>query len=157
MGRRTVAYFAAVAVMVLLGSLSHSLFVQYAWSTAAGMGVQAGPVAIAMGDRVNWILHDLVGLQPLFGALAGAALLIAFLAAGLLARFTGLRSLVFAVAGAAAIFSLFTVMKMQLGTVGVFGARGTMGLGAQMAAGLLAGLLFARLTRASGNQDWRGR
>ncbi|MCE9524276.1 MAG: hypothetical protein K8S25_17795 [Alphaproteobacteria bacterium] len=147
MVRRIVAYVAAVVVMVVLGSVSHSLFVQDAWSTAAGMGEQAGPAAIPMGDRINWILHDLVGLQPLFGALAGVALLIAFLVAGFLARFTGLRPIVFAVAGAVAIFVLFTVMKWQLGTVGVFGARGTMGLAAQMVAGLLAGLLFAQLSR----------
>jgi len=151
MVRRTVAYLAAVIVMVALGSLSHSLFVQDAWSTAAGMGEQAGPVAIAMGDRIHWILHDLVGLQPLFGVLAAVALLVAFLAAGLLARFTGSRPIVFAVAGAVAILVLFTAMKMLLGTVGIFGARGTMGLGAQMAAGLLAGLLFARLTRTREN------
>lgn len=151
MVRRTLAYFAAVVVMVVLGSLSHSLFVQDAWSTAAGMGEQAGPAAIPMGDRIHWILHDLVGLQPLYGALTGAALLIAFLVAGGLARFTGRRPIVFAVAGAVSIFALFTVMKMQLGTVGVFGARGTMGLAAQMAAGLLAGLSFAQLTRSSGN------
>jgi len=147
MVRRIVAFVVAAAVMVVLGSLSHSLFVQDAWSTAAGMGEQAGPVAIPMGDRINWILHDLIGLEPLFGGLTGVALFVAFLAAGLVARFTGLRLVVFAVAGAVAIFVLFTVMKMQLGTVGVFGARGTMGLGAQMTVGLLAGLLFAALTR----------
>jgi len=38
---------------------------------------------------------------------------------------------------------------MVLGTVGIFGARGATGLGAQMAVGLLAGVLFAKLTQPS--------
>jgi hypothetical protein len=54
---------------------------------------------------------------------------------------------VFTVAGAVAIFVMFTIMKSQLGTVGVFGARGTMGLGAQVIAGLIAGLVFAIASR----------
>lgn len=147
MVRRIVAFVVAALVMVVLGSFAHSLFVQDAWSQAAAQIEGTDPVAIPVADRVSWILHDLVGLEPLYGGLTGVALLIAFLAAGLLARFTGLRPIVFAVAGAVAIFVLFTIMKMQLGTVGVFGARGPMGLGAQMAVGLLAGLTFALLTR----------
>jgi hypothetical protein len=88
-----------------------------------------------------------VGLQPIYGALTSVALLLAFLASGLVARFTGLRTIVFAVAGGVAIFVMFTLMKSQLGTVGVFGARGPMGLGVQAFAGVLSGLLFAWLTQ----------
>ena len=99
-----------------------------------------------MGERISWITHDLVGLQPLYGGLIAVALLVAFLASGLLARYTGLRTIVFAVAGAIAMFTMFTIMRMELGTVGVFGARGTMGLAVQMAAGLIAGLVFAIIT-----------
>ncbi len=144
--RWVVAFLAAAAVMVVLGSLAHSLMVQQAWSDAvmAGEGVAA---TLSFGDRAQWILHDLVGLQPLYGALVGIALLVAFLVGSLVARFTGLRMIVLAVAGAVAIFVLFTVVKMALGTVGVFGARGTMGLGLQVAVGLIAGLVFAFLSR----------
>jgi hypothetical protein len=74
------------------------------------------------------------------------ALLIAFLIAGLLARFTGSRSFIYGLAGALALFTLFTTLKVVLGTVGIFGARGPAGLAAQMAVGAVAGLLFARLT-----------
>jgi hypothetical protein len=42
---------------------------------------------------------------------------------------------------------LFTTLKATMGTVGVFGARGFMGLGAQMLVGLISGLVFAVLTR----------
>jgi cellobiose-specific phosphotransferase system component IIC len=75
------------------------------------------------------------------------ALLIAFLIAGALARFTGFRSIVFGLGGALALFALFTILRTVLGTVGIFGARGATGLAAQMAVGALAGVLFARLTR----------
>jgi hypothetical protein len=139
--------------MVVLGSAAHSYFVQEAWSTAAGLANSAGPVAIPLAERVSWTVHDLFGMlttPPPYGAITTIALLIAFLVAGLVARFTGLRVIVFAVAGAVAIFVMFTALKMSLGTVGIFGARGTMGLAAQMACGLIAGAVFALLTRPRG-------
>jgi hypothetical protein len=148
--RWLVAFVIAAIVMIILGSAAHSFFVQEAWSAAAGQAQGAGPAALPLADRLSWFVADLIGLErnsPPYGALTGVALLIAFLAAGLIARFAGSRTLVFAVAGAFAIFVLFTAIKMSLGTVGVFGARGAMGLGAQMAAGLIAGFVFAVLTR----------
>lgn len=140
--RRLLAFISAVLIMAVLGSVAHSLFVQQAWIDSAGAAAQ-----LSVNERLSWIAHDVVGLQPLFGALAAVALFVAFLVSGLVARYTGLRTIVFAVAGAVAIFVLFTTMKSVLGTVGVFGARGAMGLGAQMFAGLLAGLVFAMMTR----------
>lgn len=145
--RWSIGFVVALAAMVVLGSIAQSYFVQEAWSAAAGQAEGAGPVALSAIERLNWIGHDLIGLQPLYGVICAVALLIAFLAATLLSRFTGLRAIVFPVAGALAIFVLFTLLKMNLGTVGVFGARGEMGLGAQMLAGLIAGVLFATLTR----------
>lgn len=141
--RRLVAFVLALACAVVLGSVAHSLMVQQAWLDAGGAAT-----GLAVTDRLAWMAHDLVGMLPLYGALVSGALLIAFLAAGLVARFTGLRAVVFTVAGAVALFTMFTLMKMQLGTVGVFGARGNLGLAAQMFAGAMAGLLFARLSRA---------
>ncbi len=145
--RWIVAFLVAVAVMIVLGSLAHSLMVQQAWIAATDIGDGVVPATLSFAERASWILHDLTGMLPLFGSLAGVALLIAFLMGSLVVRFTGLRTIVFAVAGAVAIFVLFTALKMTLGTVGVFGARGTMGLGLQMAAGLVAGLVFAFLSR----------
>ena len=145
--RRIVAYLAAVAVVAVLGAVSHSLFVQHAWSVAAGMGEGTDPVPIPIADRLSWILHDVVGMQPLFATLAAVALLIAFLAGGLLHRFVPLRTIIYAGAGGVAMWVLFTMLKWQLGTVGVFGARGMWGLAAQVAVGILAGLVFAWLSR----------
>jgi hypothetical protein len=140
----------AASVMIVLGSAAHSYFVQEAWVTAAGQAEGAGPAALPLADRLGWFAADLIDMErnsPPYGALTGVALLIAFLVAGIVARLTGMRALVFAGAGAVAIFVLFTALKLSLGTVGVFGARGAMGLGAQMAAGLIAGLVFAAFTR----------
>jgi hypothetical protein len=133
-------------MMVVLGSASHSLFVQAAWSAAAGRAAGTGPAAIAFAERVSWAVHDLGGMIVPYGALTASAMLLALLCAGAVARFSGHRTVVFGLAGAAAIWVLFTMLRLFLGTVGVFGARGPAGLAGQMAAGCAAALLFARLT-----------
>jgi hypothetical protein len=144
--RRIIAFVVAAALMVLMGSASHSYFVQRAWSQAAGMAEGGDAVAIPFSDRIAWAAHDVLGMIVGYSSVTAIALLIAFLLAGLLARYSGGRTLVFGIAGAAAIGVLFTILRMVLGTVGIFGARGAIGLGGQMMVGLLAGLLFARLT-----------
>ena len=144
--RRIFAFVVAAAVMVMLGSAAHSYFVQQAWSAAAGQADGTAAAAIPLADRISWAVHDLGGLIGSYGLLTSIALLIAFLTAGTVARFTGRRLIVFGVGGALAILVLFTALKTFLGTVGIFGARGPMGLAAQMTVGWVAGVLFARLT-----------
>jgi hypothetical protein len=144
--RRVVAFVLAAVAMVVLGSAAHSYFVQRAWSAAAGLASGAAPAAIPFADRISWAAQDLVGMLLPYCALTSIALLVAFLIAGALARFTGFRTFVFGLAGALALFALFTIIRQALGTVGIFGARGPAGLAAQMAVGAVAGVLFARLT-----------
>jgi hypothetical protein len=144
--RRILAFVVAVAVIVVLGSAAHSFLIQHAWSIAAGHAGAAPPAAISLADRISWAGHDLAGMIVPYAALTSIALLIAFLIAGLVARFSGARVFVFGLGGALALFTLFTVLRMTLGTVGIFGARGPIGLAAQMAVGLVAGVLFAKLT-----------
>ena len=146
--RRVGAFVVAVAAMVVLGSAAHSYFVQQAWSSAAGLAYGTAPAAIPFADRISWIAHDIVGMILPYSALTTIALLVAFLIAGALARFSGFRVVVFGLAGALALFALFTIMKSALGTVGVFGARGPAGLAAQMAVGAIAGVLFAGVSRS---------
>ena len=147
---RSVLVFALVlAVTVVLGSTAHSLFVMDAWANAAGQAAGTGPAPLTFADRTGWIEHDIVGMAPLYATLVAIALLVAFVASGLLARVTGLRTIVFAVAGAVAMFVLFETVKAMLGTVGVFGARGAIGLAAQAAVGAVAGILFATLKPAA--------
>jgi hypothetical protein len=147
--RRVVAFVVAAVAMVLLGSASHSYFVQRAWSIAAGLASAAAPVAIPFADRISWAAHDVVGMLLPYSTVTSIALFIGFLIAGALARFTGFRMLIFSLAGALALFVLFTILKSVLGTVGIFGARGPVGLAAQMAVGAVAGALFARLSKPS--------
>ena len=147
--RRIFAFVVAAAVMVVLGSAAHSYFVQQAWSIAAGHADAAAPAAIPFVDRLAWAAHDLGGMLSQYGALTSIALFIGFLIAGALARYIGFRVIVFGIAGALAIFVLFAALKFFLGTVGVFGARGAIGLAAQMAVGLVAGVVFAQLTPPS--------
>jgi hypothetical protein len=149
--RRAAAFVVAAFAMVLLGSAFSSYFVQKAWSGAAGHASGMTPASIPFADRVAWAAHDLTGMFLLYAPLTAIALLIAFLIAGALARFTGFRMFVFGLAGALALFALFTILRKVLGTVGVFGARGPGALAAQMAAGAIAGVLFARLTRRTVN------
>jgi hypothetical protein len=144
--RRMFAFVVAAAAMVLLGSVAHSYFVQQAWSMAAGHAYGTAPAAIPFVDRISWAAHDLIGILLPYGALTSIALLVAFLIAGALARFSGFRVIVFGIAGALALFVLFMTMRRVLGTVGIFGARGPAGLAAQMAIGAIAGVVFARLT-----------
>jgi hypothetical protein len=145
--RRIIAFVVAAALMITAGSAAHSFFVQRAWSGAAGMSEGGDSVAIPFTERVAWAMHDLAGMIVGYSALTSIALLVAFLLAGALARISGGRTWVFGIAGAAAIYALFTILRMVLGTVGIFGARGAAGLAGQMLVGLLAGLLFARLTQ----------
>jgi cellobiose-specific phosphotransferase system component IIC len=145
--RRVVAFVVAAGAMVVLGSTAHSYFVQQAWSRAAGLAYGTAPAAIPFVDRISWAAHDLFGMFVPYCAVTSIALFVAFLIAGGLVRFTGFRAIVFGLAGALALFVVFTVMRSLLGTVGIFGARGAAGLAAQMAVGAVAGVLFARLTR----------
>ena len=147
--RRLGAFVVAAAVMVVLGSAAHSLLVQQAWSLAAGQAGGTVPAAIPFADRIFWAAHDLGGMILPYSAVTSIALLIAFLIAGALARLSGFRVALFGVAGALALFVLFKALKVMLGTVGIFGARGAIGLAAQMAVGLIAGVLFAKLTQPS--------
>lgn len=151
--RRVVAFVVAVASMVLLGSAAHSYFVQRAWSAAAGHASGTAPAAIPFADRISWAAHDLFGMILPYCTLTSIALLIAFLIAGGLARFTGSRMVVFGFAGASALFALFTIVRWALGTVGIFGARGAGGIAAQMAVGAISGMLFAHLTKPSRAQS----
>jgi hypothetical protein len=147
--RRVVAFVVAAVAMVLLGSAASSYLIQRAWSSAARHADATAAVAIPFADRISWAGHDLVGMFVPYSIVTSIALLVAFLIAGVLARFTGFRAIVFGVAGALALFALFAILRSVLGTVGIFGARGPMGLTAQMAVGAIVGVLFARLTAPS--------
>jgi hypothetical protein len=142
--RALIAYLIATAVTFAAASFAHTQMVLNELS-AMGAPVDAGV-------RLSTALSDMIGLLAagsppgIFPVIIAIGLLVAFPAAGLVARLApGLRWFVFMVAGAIAIFVIFTALKSALGTVGLFGARGTMGLALQMGAGALGGLVFSAL------------
>jgi hypothetical protein len=146
--RRIIAFVVAATVLVVSGSFMQSYLVQQAWSVAAGHAGGGPPATLALSERIAWAGHDFAGIFLQYGALTAGTLLVALLVAGAIARVTGRRVIVFAISSALGIFTLFTAVRSILGTVGIFGVRGTTGLATQMVIALGAGMLFALLTRS---------
>ena len=144
MSRVIVAFLIAAAVTFAAASFAHT---QMILNELAAMGAP-----VTAGLRLSQGIADMAGLlgsgspPGIFAAIIAAGLAVAFPVAGLVARIApGLRWFVFMVAGAVAMFVVFAALKSTLGTVGLFGARGTMGLALQMGAGALGGLVFSAL------------
>ncbi|XBQ16517.1 MAG: hypothetical protein ABL308_01260 [Oceanicaulis sp.] len=132
-------WLAATIVLAVLATALQSAFV-------IGMLEEIG-AEISAGPAVSMIAYDLAGLGPLYGAILGIGLLVAFLAGSALNRFTGLRTIVFAGAGAVCVaVALFLMEQVFFGVQMIAGARTVTGFLAQVIAGGAAGLLFAALT-----------
>jgi len=140
-GRLAAAFLAAVVATALVGSV---LQTQINLSSITGLGVPVPP-----GMRATTTAQDAARFGPVMAAIAAAAFLPAFLAAWALGRTVpGLRVAIYAVAGAAGLWAAFTLMGLftPMPTL-VAAVRGTKGLLAMSATGLVGGLLFAVLRR----------
>jgi len=138
--RMVLGYILAVVVVLIVGAGAHAFFNQ---GDLAALGAD-----FTIGQRVEWIIHDIIGMAPLYGAIMGTALLIAFLVAGLVSRFaSGLRSIVFAVAGAIAVGVALTAMTQVFGITAIASAREMDGFIGQAIAGALAGLTYVMIKR----------
>lgn len=105
-------------------------------------------VSIPFSDRLAVTAHDLINMGPLYGSLIGAALVIAFPVAGLLARwFSSRRTFLYVLAGAVAIAVMLVVMRQAFGISLIAATRTTGGFVSQVIAGAVGGWLFAYLTR----------
>lgn len=130
----------AVVVATVLGSIAHTQFVL---AELTRLGIE-----IPVSDRLSTTAQDIVGMGPMFGMIIGIAFLVAMSAAVLVYKFAGTqRYLVFGVAGATALGVALTAMGLVYDITPIAGARSTIGFIAQMAAGALGGLTFARVTR----------
>lgn len=136
--RRTVAFLAALLVASVVASFFSTQFVLAA--------LRDIDIVVPLADNLFMIVADLGVLRTLL-PLAGAALLIAFLVAGLCARLGGSRVAWFAVAGFAAMIALLLIVEATLDVMPLAGARSTAGLVCQGIAGAVGGLLFAHATR----------
>ena len=104
---------------------------------------------IGLGERLSMTLYDLIHLGSLYIAFVAIGTFVAYLAGLLVYRLAGFgRPIVFAVAGAVAMLVMLLLMKEAFfGVHLIAGARDMLGIGLQMLAGALGGLLFARVTR----------
>ena len=135
--RIVLAFILAVIVPTVLGAIAHTQFVL---ARLAGLGVD-----IPFGDRIATTLHDIVGMAPLFGAIVGAGFIVAFSAGALVFRLAGVqRTLIYAVAGAVSLAVTLLVMNALFEITAIAGARSTFGFLAQVAAGAVGGLTFAK-------------
>lgn len=104
---------------------------------------------IGVGERLSMSLYDLIHLGSLYVIFVSAGTFVAYLAGLLVFRLAGFgRPIVFAVAGAVAMLVMLLLMKQAFfGVHMIAGARDVIGIGLQMLAGALGGLLFERITR----------
>ena len=103
---------------------------------------------ISLGQRLSMTVYDLAYLGSLYIVFVALGTLVAYLVGLLVYRVAGFgRPIVFAVAGAIAILAMLMFMKQAFfGIHLIAGARDGLGIGMQMAAGAIGGLVFAALT-----------
>lgn len=146
--RQIVGFVIAVAVTAVGSAFLSSHFVLRALES---LGVD-----VPLSDRFAMYGHDVLGMGPIAGGLAGVAFLIAFPVAALIVRVLPmLRTLGYVLAGAAGIGVALGFMEVVLGMMPVAGARTLGGLIAQAAAGALGGYVFAQMTRRRGRAEGR--
>jgi len=137
--RRIAAFACAVLLSAVLGALIQT---QYNLAALAALGVD-----IPAGIRLQTTAQDLLGFTPLYAAIVGIALLLAFPAAALLSRLLpDWRRLLYTLAGALAILVALALMNTALSITAIAATRQLSGLLALALAGGLGGLLFAILT-----------
>lgn len=132
------AWIAASALAGIVGSILQTQF------NLAAIAAIGAPVPLPV--RLQTTLQDLAGFAPLFTAIVAAGFLVAFLVAGWLARrLPGNRTLLYTLAGAAAIAVALLLMNALLPITAIGATRSLTGLLALCAAGALGGRLFAAL------------
>ena len=105
--------------------------------------LEALGVRITLRDRLHASGHDLLGLSVTYLPAISAALLVAFPAAGYLARWAPwARLALYLLAGASALVGLHLIAKAVLGLNHIAGARGIDGLFLQAIAGSFGAYIY---------------
>ncbi len=104
---------------------------------------------VRFSDRLSITSYDLVHLGSAYGIFISIALAIAFLCGGLVYIFAKIgRPLIYISAGAIAMIVMLLSMKeVFFGVHIIGGARDVIGLGFQMLAGGLGGLVFSKISQ----------
>lgn len=140
MVRVLLAFLTAAVIAAALGSTASTHFVLE--------GLSSLGVALTQDQRISATLHDLAGMAPTYLGALSPGLIIAFVGAHYVAKVIGLRTIVFMVAGGAAVSTTLFSMSEVMGLMPISGARTDLGFGAQAASGVAAGLIFSLLKRA---------
>ena len=143
--RYSVGFIVAVLAAEVLGAIFQ---VQGTiWQQFSPQGIE-----IPMDTQLSWTRHDIVGLLPSYGLILAAGFLIAFLVGSLISMLMpGLRNVIFLLAGAAAVLTIFLLAKPVIWNVTpIYGARDTIPLILQCIAGAFGGFLFAVISRKRG-------
>ncbi len=134
------AWLASAIITTVLASVfsTHSVI-----ANLAEMGAKPD-----LSERLSMTLYDITHMGGLYGIFIAIALLIAFIAAGLVNRWTvAPRTMIYVGAGMVAMLVMMLLMRQAFFGVDIIaGARTFSGKVWQMVAGGLGGLVFARLT-----------
>lgn len=136
--KTVLGFLGALVTVVVLGTASHTVFALQALAPYADIG----------GTYFSSILHDIAGMGPMYGALVGAGLLIAFTAAYFVQRLAPqLRWLVFTVAGGVVVVATLTIMEQVFFNIApIAGARTAPGMLLQALSGAAAGFVYTLIT-----------
>ena len=139
--KRIGGWLAAAITTVILAV---SLQTQNVLARLNGVGAD-----VELGERLSMTAHDIFRLGSIYIIFIGIALAISFLAGGLVFRIAKFgRPIIFMVAGAVAMFVMLYLMEQVFfGIPAIAGARDGLGIGLQMLAGAVGGLVFARVSR----------
>lgn len=138
--RMVLGFILAVIVVLVIGASAHAVFNQ---GDLAALGAE-----FTVGQRIEWIIHDIAGMAPLYGAIMAGGLLVGFIVAGIVAGFMpGLRSVVYIVAGAVAVGTTLIIMGQVFEITPIASAREMDGFIGQAIAGAFAGLVYATVKR----------
>ncbi len=135
-------YILAVLVTYLLGAAFVS---QGNISAVTSMGFE-----VALGHRIDAVIHDVTHMYDIYLPLVAIGLLIGLPVAALVIRFVpGLRLVGYVLAGFVAMIALHMIARMVLGVSGIAPTREIMGLLLQGVAGACGGYAYHLLTRKS--------
>lgn len=134
----------AVLMAVVTGSVMQT---QFNMSALANLGVEIG-----WGERLDATWHDLINFTPAYALLVSIAFAIAWPIVGLLKRWLpDQRTMLFTLAGFAAIWTMISIMNQALPVTGIAATRGLAGVLALSLCGAAAGWLYTRILPAAGH------
>ncbi|TQV73157.1 hypothetical protein FLL45_17040 [Aliikangiella marina] len=132
------AFLVTSLIAFLLASIFHTQFVL---KELIAIGVE-----INFGTRLATTIEDIVGLAPGYGAIVTVGLLIGFTVMALIRKYFHLpRYMAYALGGGLAFAAMHWLMYPIFYITLIAGARTNLGFIFQCLAGVIGGLIFARL------------